>query len=54
LLFRLRIDPPAGEAPTSEGERVSTVVVEHGHFKLTIERRSGNRLPLHDESLQGR
>jgi hypothetical protein len=54
LMPRLGVNPTIGSAAASERERVSAVFVEHGKFELATERCGGDRLPLHQMSLQWR
>jgi hypothetical protein len=42
-----RLDPSAENAPAGKDERVRIAPIEHGQFKLAVERRTGDRLPFH-------
>jgi len=42
-----RFDLAAEDAAAWKGKRVHAVIVDHGQFKVAVERRAGYSLPLH-------
>jgi len=47
LLFGFCANPAAGNTPAGERKSVRPIPLKDGQLKLAIERRGGDRLPLH-------
>ena len=47
LVLGFRFDPIAKDAAARKSERVHTIIIDHGQFKVAVKRRSVYALPLH-------
>jgi len=48
-LLRFRIHPAAENAAARKYERVHAIIIDDGKLKVTIKRRGGYGLPLHNQ-----
>ena len=47
LVLSFHFDPTAEDAAARKSERVHTIIIDHGQFKVAVKRRSVYALPLH-------